>query len=308
MSYSRRPIMTASTDDRWKRLWDDLRRHDSVLWRRAVDAGVTHGPDAFVRYSPPLFGVAFAAALPRQRRAVRDNLRLALGRRPPLRELRDVAAVFANYASSLTDAFIAGSARGQSLKVSCVGERILEDALREGRGMILATAHTGGWQVAGLSLQSLHGVEMVVVMRAERDARAQALSDAMRARAGVKVAHLGEDPLAVLSLLGHLRRAGVVAMQMDRLPQGMRGRKGELFGAPFFVPEGPLRLAAASGAPVVPVFTRRLGYMEYDVHVAPPVRLPRRPGSDDLDRAARSVLSAMEDFVRENPTQWFHFE
>jgi len=294
--------------ERLQRLWDDVRRHDSLLWRRAVDAGVTHGPDALVRYSPPLFGLAFAAALPRQRRAVRDNLRLALGPRPPLREIAEVAAVFANYAWSLTDAFVAGSGRGDTLSVRCHDERIIEDALRERKGMILATAHTGGWQVAGLNLQSLHGVEMMLVMRPERDARAQELTDAVRAKAGVHIAHLGDDPLAALPLLAHLRKGGVVAMQMDRLPRGMRGRKSELFGAPFFVPEGPLRLASLSGAPILPVFTRRLGYMEYDVHVAPPVRLPRRPETVDLDRAARAVLHAMEDFVRENPTQWFHFE
>jgi KDO2-lipid IV(A) lauroyltransferase len=222
--------------------------------------------------------------------------------------MADVAALFANYASSLTDAFIAGSDRGVPLQVRCHDEHRIHEALAEGHGLILATAHTGGWQVAGLSLQSLHGVEMIVVMRPERDAAAQALTDARRQRAGVRIAHLGEDPLAVLPLLRHLRGGGVVAMQIDRLPQGMRGRKSELFGRPFSVPEGPLRLCAASGAPILPVFTRRLGYMEYDVHVAPPVRLPRRPASDDLDRAARAVLAAMEDFVRENPTQWFHFE
>ncbi len=97
-------------------------------------------------------------------------------------------------------------------------------------------------------------------------------------------------------------------MQMDRLPPGMRGRPGQLFGAPFQVPEGPLRLAAVSGAPLVPVFTRRLGYMEYEVQVAPPVRVPRRPTAVDLDAASSAILRAMEAFVRANPTQWFHFE
>ena len=291
-----------------RKLWEDLRRHDSIFWRRAIDAGVTHGPDAWVRYSPPFFGLAFAAALPEKRRAVRENLRRALGPREPLREMRDVASVFANYAGSLTDAFIAGSERGDPLTVRCLDEAPIDDAMKRGAGMIIATAHTGGWQVAGLRLKSLHGADFVVVMQRERDARAQALTDGVRERAGYRVVHLGEDPLAVLGLLGHLRKGGVVAMQMDRLPRGMRGRKSELFGEPFFVPEGPLRLAAASGAPIVPVFTRRLGYMEYEVHVAPQVRLPRRPSPADLDAAARDVLRAMEAFVRENPTQWFHFE
>jgi KDO2-lipid IV(A) lauroyltransferase len=88
----------------------------------------------------------------------------------------------------------------------------------------------------------------------------------------------------------------------------MRGLPGELFGAPFPVPEGPLRLSAMSGAPLVPVFTRRLGYMSYDVHVAPPIHLPRRPAPADLTTGAAAILRAMEDFVRANPTQWFHFE
>jgi phosphatidylinositol dimannoside acyltransferase len=291
-----------------RELFDDLRHHDSVLWRRAVDAGVTYGPDAWVRYSPPFFGLAFAAALPRQRRAVRDNLRRALGARAPLREAWDVARVFTNYASSLTDAFVAGSERGDPLSVRCLDEPTLRAVRDEGRGMILATAHTGGWQVAGRAFERLLGAELLVVMRRERDPRAQSLQEAARARAGVRFAYVGDDPLEALGVLGHLRRRGVVAMQMDRLPPGMRGRRAELFGAAFHVPEGPLRLASVSGAPIVPVFTRRLGYMDYDVQVAPPVRLPRRPATADLDAASSAVLRAMEAFVRANPTQWFHFE
>jgi KDO2-lipid IV(A) lauroyltransferase len=289
-------------------LLHDLARPDSALWRRAAAAGATYGPDAWVRYSPPLFGLAFAAALPRQRHAVQANLRQALGPRPRLREAWDVARVFSTYASSLTDALVAGSDRGDPLRVRCLDEGPLRTALGEGRGMIIATAHTGGWQIAGLALEELLPCEMLVVMRRERDARAQALQDSARARAGVRFAYVGDDALDALPLLGHLRRGGVVAMQMDRLPPGMRGLDGSLFGRPFAVPEGPLRLAAVSGAPVVPVFTRRLGYMEYDVQVAPTLHVPRHPTHADLAGAAAAILRAMEAFVRENPTQWFHFE
>jgi KDO2-lipid IV(A) lauroyltransferase len=97
-------------------------------------------------------------------------------------------------------------------------------------------------------------------------------------------------------------------VQIDRLPKGMRGRRAELFGEPWQIPEGPLQLAALSGAPIVPAFTRRIGYMEYEVIVAPPIHLPRKPTAKDLDHAARRVASEMERFVRANPTQWFNFE
>jgi phosphatidylinositol dimannoside acyltransferase len=286
----------------------DLRRHDSLFWRRAMRAGVTYGPSALVRYSPPLFGVAFAAALPAQRRAVRRNLRLALGPRSAVEEALDVARVFANYGSCLTDAFVAGSDRGDRVSARCIHNEIVTSAIAEGRGLILATAHTGGWQIAGPAFRGVNGCDLLLVMRRERDQGSQALQESVRERAGIRVVYIGDDPLEALPLLAHLRRGGIIAIQMDRLPQGMRGRKSELFGTPWSVPEGPLRLAALSGAPIVPVFTLRRGYMEYEVHVSPPIHVPRRPQDPDLDRAARAILMEMEKFVRANPTQWFHFE
>jgi KDO2-lipid IV(A) lauroyltransferase len=88
----------------------------------------------------------------------------------------------------------------------------------------------------------------------------------------------------------------------------MRGHKVELFGEPWSIPEGPLTLASVSGAPIVPVFTRRLRFMEYEVVLGQPIELPRRPSVGELDAAARGIAAEMERFVRANPTQWFHFE
>jgi len=294
--------------EKFRDLLDDLRRHDSVLWRRALDAGITHGPRAFVRYSPPLIGLVFAAVLGRQRRAVRKNLRRALGPRSSLAEHADVARVFATFASCLTEAFVVARGRPERLVGLCADDENFSQAAADGRGVIIATAHTGGWQAAGPILQSLHTADVVIVMAHERDARAEALTDDARDRYGVRIVHVGTSPLDALPLLAHLKRGGVVAVQIDRLPQGMRGRTVSLFGEPWIVPEGPLQLAAVSGAPIVPVFTRRTGYMRYEVKSHPPVRIGRKPASAELDEAAQRICSAMEKFLRVNPTQWFHFE
>src|SRR4051794_37620154 len=93
----------------------DLFRFDSQLWRRAMTAGVSFGPDSLVRYSPPMFGLAFGAALPGMRSAVRANLRRILGPRSPIAEAVDIAAVFTNYASCLTEALLLGTDRGYKL-------------------------------------------------------------------------------------------------------------------------------------------------------------------------------------------------
>lgn len=282
-------------------------RPDSAIWRKAMVAGIHSGPDALVRYTPPFFGLAFAAALPRARELVRANLRRVVGQRPPLEEMRDVAAVFAGYASCLTEAVLLGSGRGYKLTSHTQGVEHYHACAAEGRGVIIATAHTGGWEVAGPVLSGVHPAEVVIVMRRERDPAARAIQDEARLRAGVKVVHIGDSPFDALPLLRHLKARAVVAMQIDRIHPGMRAREVTFLGTRAPVPEGPLTLAALSGAPILPIFTRRLGFMEYEAVVSPPIRLPRRPSDDDLDRAAQAMMGAMEDFIRAHPTQWFHF-
>lgn len=293
---------------RAERLLSDVRHHDSALWRRAFRAGVSYGPEPFVRYSPLVFGLFFGAAMSDVRARVLDNLRKARGPRPLHIELAEAAQVFMNFACSLTDAFAVAEGRRHLLVAERKHDENFTGPLAEGRGVIAATAHTGGWQVAGAIVQKHHpDVEMVIVMNPERDARAGRIQDQARDRAGIRFIHVGRDALDALPLLAHLRKGGVVAVQIDRLPPGMRGRKVDLFGEAWSIPEGPLLLSALSGAPIVPTFTRRLGYLAYDIDSLPPIRIARKPDGAALDRAAQQLADAMAEFVRENPTQWFHF-
>jgi KDO2-lipid IV(A) lauroyltransferase len=80
-----------------------------------------------------------------------------------------------------------------------------------------------------------------------------------------------------------------------------------LFGSSARIPEGPLRLAALTGAPLVPVFAARSGHRRYAVHLEPPIRVPRATSAAVLDAAAQSLATSLERFVRAQPTQWFHF-
>jgi len=282
-------------------------RFDSVLWRRALFAGVKLGPEPWVRYSPRAIGAMFAVGLPDKRRIVERNLRRARGPRPPAVDFLDASAVFANYASCLTEALLLTSGRGFQLRGHHRGVEHYHAAAARGRGVLLITAHTGGWDIAGQILGHVHEAGIVVVMQPERDPAARAIHDEARARAGIKVVHIGDDPLDALPLLAHLKRGAIVAMQIDRVPPGMRSRPVSFLGAPWQAPEGPLLLAALSGAPLLPIFTRRLGFLEYEAVVSPPIWLPRRPTEAERDAATTQMVQAMERFVRANPTQWFHF-
>lgn len=280
---------------------------DGSFWRRMARLGSAHGPEWFVRYGPPLIGVVACGLAGEQRRAVVENLRRVRGERGAARDTVDAARTFASYASCLAEILGAGSARGRLPEAVIWGEHHVLDAVGQGRGVLFATAHTSGWETVGPLLSRDHGLRVLIAEAAERDSEARAIQDEARRAHGLLVAHVGDDPLAVLPLVRHLREGGVVALQIDRVPPRLRARPVRLFDAPARMPEGPLRLAMLTGAPLVPVFAARTGYRRYVVEARAPIRLPRAAGDAELDAAAQLLADALQEFLRAHPTEWFHF-
>jgi len=281
--------------------------HHGARWRRLAFLGARHGPTAFVRYSPPLFGALFALALPGLRGQVRDNLRAVRGPRSPFPEGRDVVRTFADYAACLAESLGSERSDAAGARIEVTGGERLRAVVASGRGAVLVTGHVGPWDVAArLLARDLHA-EIAIVMQREHDAEAQALHDEIRRRHGVTVLAIGDSSLDALPVLRHLKQGGLVAFQLDRVPPSARTLEARLFDRPFRVPEGPFRLAALGRVPVLPLFAARRGYFDYAVEIAEPIVLTERAGSGELGAAASLAAGTMERFVRRHPTQWFHF-
>jgi len=282
--------------------------HDGLFWRRMASLGAQRLPSWWVRFSPPVFGVAAAVALPKARRAVRSNLRRIRGPRPLYRDVIDTTRTFASYAGCLAETLASGSKNDSEPIVDIVGREHMHAAIAQNRGVVLLTMHTGGWEVAGPLMSAHTHLDVVIVMESEQDERARDLQDRARELAGVRVIHIGPDPLAALPLVRHLtEKKGAAAMQVDRVPASGRALRVRLLDREGLLPEGPFRLAQLTGAPFVPVFCARLGYRKYAFHAHPAKTLPRRASADQLEAAAQHVADDMTEFLRAHPTQWFEF-
>jgi KDO2-lipid IV(A) lauroyltransferase len=254
-----------------------------------------------------VFGLAAAAVVPRARRAVRASLERTRGPTGWVRGALDVARTFINYAGSLAESLAAGSPNAAHPEAAVRGAEHLSGAIARGRGVVIVTAHTAGWENVGPLLSRDHGVQLMLAMQAEADERARALHDAARRANGMEIVHVGGDPLASLALLQHVRGGGAAALQLDRLAPGMRSREVDLFEARGRIPEGPLRIAQLAGAPIVPVFSARLGFRRYLIDIDAPVLVSPRPSARELDAAAQALANAMTRFLRAHPTQWLMF-
>ena len=116
---------------------------------------------------------------------------------------------------------------------------------------------------------------------------------------------------ATLELLQALRRNEIVAIQGDRVYQR------HTFDVPFFsrptsFPLGPFLLSQVSGAPVLPVFVIRRGWLRYqvlmgDLIAAAPSRATR--GADDagVHEAMSRAVKFLEATLRIYYDQWMNF-
>ncbi len=282
---------------------------DGAFWRRAARLGASRLPGWFVRWSPPLIGAVIAVASPGARGSIGRRLARARGSTSRVRGAFDVFRTFANFASCLTEVLSTGSKNDRVPEAIVHIDARAAALLSSSNGIIFATAHTAGWESLGALLAREHHKRVMIVMQRERDPGARELQDAMRTRGGVQVVHVGGgDPLASLPLMQHLRNGGVVALQIDRVPRGMTGRGVRLLGLPGLIPEGPLRLAQLTGAPIVPAFSSRTGHRRYTVRVCEPVHVSRRAGPLALDAAAQQLADALGSFIGSHPTQWFAFQ
>lgn len=276
---------------------------DGAFLRRLAVLGATRGPDWLLKGAPAVFGPLFWALLREPRRGVRQNLRRIVGPRSMLQERRDEVELFVNFARTLTEGIATLGPRRAQAQITVEGaEHFLG---LERRGCILVTAHTSGFELAGALLAERLGIEVVVVMQPEKDEAARRISDEVRRRGGLRIFTAGEGPTGALELAGLLRRGACVAIQVDRVPLGGRALPVSLWGKPAALPRGPFALARATGAPLLPVFTRRSGFLAVEARLFPPITIPRRGGDEAMLDAARQIAASLGAWIEAYPTEWF---
>lgn len=192
------------------------------------------------------------------------------------------------------------SDRARKRLVSFEHLEYLESCYKEGKGVIILTAHYGCWELGGGILSSL-GYPLNAVALPQRLEKLNSLFMEQRSRYGVKVLQLGRSPRGLLKCLG---RGELVALLGDRDFTG-QGVDAELFGRKVRLPRGPAWLSKRTGAPILPTFVRRQVddsiLMRFDEAIRPD------EGDTEQDLQVR-ICATLEREISEQPHQWFVFE
>ena len=182
----------------------------------------------------------------------------------------------------------------------------IQTAQEEGNGVLLVTVHLGNWELGSAAIKA-KGMDLVVLSNPEPDPRLTEMREAARKRMGIETIIVGEDPFAFVEVIKRLREGAAVALLLDR-PATTTASTVKLFGRPFNASIGPVELARASGAALLPVVVVREGDC-YSAQVLGRVRYERAKLREPVARVdlTQELLRAFEPVLQHYPDQWYHF-
>ncbi len=243
-------------------------------------------------------------------KALRANLSVILGRPGSSREVRRaVRELLDGHFTAWLD-FLHFATRppeeASRLIESVAGYSRIVEARERGEGVLLLTAHLGNWEVGGLMLaemrQPVHVVLVPDIFPAVERTRRR-----LHARAGISEIRVDRSFAPTLSVLRALKANAIVAMQGDR-DFDNTGVPVPFFGREAYFPRGPLLVAMATRATVLPAFIVRAPDGRYRAIVEAPLEIDREGDRETaLEKNIRRYVAILERYVSQHPEQWYCF-
>lgn len=180
------------------------------------------------------------------------------------------------------------------------GREHLEAALAEGKGVILATAHMGNWEMMAAA-NGLSGYPTVAVGRRQNNPDMDYLITHLRTSVGVQATY----KTSVLEIARLLGQGWVIGLLMDQ-DAGSDGLPMYFFNRPSYVPKGPAALARLKHSPIVPCVILDQPDGTYVMKCWPVLHVTR---SDDKERdildITQQLVRWLEEIITERPDLWF---
>ncbi|MCP4748472.1 MAG: lysophospholipid acyltransferase family protein [Desulfobacteraceae bacterium] len=287
-----------------------MRQHafDSPLSYYAIYYTVRYLPRRICRLLGHLVGRIIYIVSKNDCKNLARNFSLALGKpvhHPDVRKA--VRGIFLNYSRYMIDYFLfpqLDAGKVKSYFSTIRGQRVLDQSLAKGKGVILVSAHVGNWEIGGNLLRVLNYPLTVVGLPHNTD-RTNMLVTHLRKIRGIDIIEVGQSTLCVVPIIDALRKNRIVAMIGDRDHLGT-GRPVNFLNTQICLPIGPIVLAMISGAALIPTFVIEKADGTYYGVLEQPLPIQTSGDRDHaIDCNLRRLAAVFETYIRRYPDQWY---
>jgi KDO2-lipid IV(A) lauroyltransferase len=253
-----------------------------------------------------LTGASPLARFTRYERRTAENLELALGGETTPAERRRISRGVRRHSARIFSEWLRLARGGDGAWIDRAVAldptiEILRREVERGRGVLVATAHLGNWELLCARLRRL-GLEGAVIGYERPGDASSAWLTEMRRAYGVETLPQSTNAREVLRVLQRGRVVGLLADLEDRR---IDGEFLPFFGVPALTMTAPAALSRAAGIPLLPVRCVVVPDGGYRLSVEEPLALdaalPRREATAEL---AGRLNRVFERWIRDTPEQW----
>ncbi|OGW18891.1 MAG: hypothetical protein A3G93_12505 [Nitrospinae bacterium RIFCSPLOWO2_12_FULL_45_22] len=252
-------------------------------------------------------GNTILKTMPRRKGIALNNLEIALGEglsnierenilKKSMSEVVLGGAEILRYLSHPPDSFLA--------KIDFQGKEYLDQALRQGRGVICFGAHFGNFPLMLMALANT-GYPVFAITREPKNARLAHFFDRLKEQAGI--GYISDKPkdICLRRALQCLRGNNILFLQID-LNVISGAVWAEFFGKLVPTYPGAVILALRTGAPLIPLFIYRRDTLFHKIVAGPPIPLDITGNKEkDLVKNLSRLNKVIEEFIRQDPTAWW---
>jgi predicted LPLAT superfamily acyltransferase len=214
-----------------------------------------------------------------------------------------------NLGRVLIDRAALGIAGPETVRVDFEKREQLRSLAREGKGIVLLTAHVGGWQTAMAALRFLDLPINLLVHREEGDVDRH-FFEHKGGPSPFRIIDPAEPMGGMLSMMEVLKKGEVLCTMGDRVFGSSRG----VVAIPFLgdlipVPFSTFKIASVTGSPIAVIFSCRTGPDAYDLILDRIIRVPAGLGRSGAEFApyVAQFVEGLEGFTKAHPFQFFNF-
>jgi len=255
---------------------------------------LAHTPPGFAR----LYSTLLDIAMPRLRRTALRNLELAY----PEKTLAERKAIADEVFRSIAR-LLATFARFPQMNRKNIHEWIRYEGLEHyleaknsGRGVLVATAHLGNWELSAFA-HALMTEPMHVMIRPLDDPAIDRLVEERRQLSGNYLIVKWDGARGVLRALRDNQAVGIL---IDQNTSPEEGVFVHFFGTQACANTAFAKIAARTGAPVIPGFALWSDQeRRYILRFYPPVNI-----TGNAEEDTQRIQQVLEQVIREHPGQW----
>lgn len=238
----------------------------------------------------------------------RNEAQSALRKAFPEMSARDrrqlVRRMYTNLGMNLVETMLVAAGKSELLASRLVikGEQHAKDALAEGKGVCVLTAHIGNWELLGLFATLLGDYPPLTILVKEiRNRAINELITETRSLLGIRIMNVRQSMRAPLRAL---QKGEIVSFLLDQNMVWNEGTFVQFFGRTACTTPGLAQIAAKSGSPVLPVFIRRLPDHRHEISIHPAIAAPEDRRPETIHDATQVYTTAIERAIRQQPDQW----